>query len=153
MRWGNGKHVGYTCGGGHELQVTDGGGGASNSGTNLALVSFWHQSWWGGSKRKPGLVACAVEPGTLDLVVTGQGGVTVPPMCERRLRWDFILVGNERSQRLSTWGGRLDWPPWKIKSGLREFHWTCSCSSTWPGWPHPFNEANYHQRHVQQLMR
>lgn len=30
--------------GGDKLQVTDGGGGASNSGTNLALASFWHQS-------------------------------------------------------------------------------------------------------------
>lgn len=75
--------------------------GAFNSSTNLALSSFWHQSRWGGGQRQPGLVACAVEPGTLDLVVSGARGVAVASMYEGRVLWGFILVGNE-TQR-SSW--------------------------------------------------
>lgn len=69
------------------------GGEGGDMGTDLALSSFGHQSWWGRGQRQPGLVACAVEPGALDLVVARQGGVTIPPVDERGVLWDFTLVG------------------------------------------------------------
>lgn len=75
-------------------------GEACDSGTNLALPSLRHQSRRGGREWEPGLVACAVEPGTLDLVVTGQGSVTIPPVYESRVPRDFPLVGDETPQVL-----------------------------------------------------
>ena len=52
--------------------------------TNLAWLSLWHlgelQIGRGGCQGQPGAVASTVEPGSLDLVVTGQRGVTIPPV-------------------------------------------------------------------------
>lgn len=60
----------------------------------MASLSLWHQGRWGGSEGEPGPVAGAVEPGTLDLVVTGQGSVTIPPGYGSRVPRDFTLVGD-----------------------------------------------------------
>lgn len=73
----------------------------SISDTNLALLQhpLWHlgelQGRWGGALGEPGTGAGTVEPGPLELVVTGQGGITIPPeqhgSCVPR---DIILVGD-----------------------------------------------------------
>lgn len=80
--------------GGDRIQLTGLEGGC-NSGTNLAMPSLWHQCCGGRGEREPGLVARAVEPRTLELVVTGQGSVTIPPECESRVHCRFILLGEE----------------------------------------------------------
>lgn len=58
-----------------------------DSTTNLALLKqqrpFWRvgevQGCGGGGEGQPGPVASAVEAGPLNLVVTGEGRVTIPP--------------------------------------------------------------------------
>lgn len=97
---GNARHRVTAVAGGDRSRQDGAGGGACNRGTDLALPSLWHQSRWGGGERQPGLVARAVEPGALDLVVTGQGRVTIPPVYESGVPRDFVLVGDEIPQAL-----------------------------------------------------
>lgn len=140
-RWGKVKQTGYTCGG--RRQVTGdwwAEGGGCNSVTDLALSSFWHQSWWGGGKWKPGLVACAVEPGALDLVMTGQRSVTVPSMCERWLWWDFVLVGDLIPHYNITYTSRSSGQTSHFTSYPRIFFnskWNGEDPRWWPGWSTP----------------
>lgn len=57
------------------------------SDTNLALLKQQRPVWCirvvqgggGGGEGQPGPVASAVEAGPLNLVMTGEGGVTIPP--------------------------------------------------------------------------
>lgn len=59
---------------------------SKGSNTNLALLvhhlPLWHlgelHGRGGGAKGRPGPVACTVEPGAFDLVVTGKRGETIP---------------------------------------------------------------------------
>lgn len=60
-------------------------------GPDLALPSLWHQGRWRGGQREPGLVACAVQPGTLDLVMAGQRRVAVPAVDDGRVLGDVTL--------------------------------------------------------------
>ena len=52
-------------------------GGWGGSETNLALLSLRHESRGGGGDGQPGPVPGTVQPGPFDLVVTGQGRVTI----------------------------------------------------------------------------
>lgn len=94
-------------------------GNPTSSCTNLALLSLRHQCWRGGSERQPWLVARAVESGTLDLVVTGQGSVTIPSVYEGRVPRDFPLGGDETPQVLR-WM-ETEWPGTKSTCSTHGF--------------------------------
>ncbi len=53
--------------------------------TNLALLKQQRPVWrvgdvqGGGGEGQPGPVASAVQAGPLNLVMTGEGGITIPP--------------------------------------------------------------------------